>query len=94
MRIIQELFMETSKSLIPVVMMSVTAIASSSLPVQASPPHPLVDQHQQEAVPVLLVTVVPATSITEPEQLIQYRIARAIESGFTGKLGPKIPPSE
>ena len=66
--------------LVPVVMMSVTALASA-LPIQASQPQPLVSQSHQIAVPVLLATAVPAASI-ELEQLVQYRITKGIESGL------------
>jgi len=67
-------------------MMSLTAIATSSLPVQALQCRPL-NQAQQSAVPVLLATAVPATS-TEPEQLIQYRITKGIEIGSPVGLCP------
>jgi hypothetical protein len=80
--------MESPKCLIPVVMMSITAIASS-LPAQALQSRPLNiagDDCDQRVVPVILATAVPATS-TEPEQLIQFRVVRAIESGFPVRYG-------
>ena len=89
--------MESSKHLVPlvpVVMMSVTALASA-LPAQASQLHPSASQLQQEAVPVILATAVYATS-TEPEQLIQYRLSAGIDSEvqYWGKDKWPDPPDE